>query len=140
MPALNFCLGKHVQKQQTQPVVNWSENELQDLLRQIYAMRESTPAFIFVDAMDECDDRQVQDLVEFFRELTTVAWKQGASLNVCLSSRHYPQISIDRCPEIVVEHYNGGDILHYISTEAENFRPISRVKDKIVAKSSNVFL
>ncbi|KAK3380892.1 hypothetical protein B0H63DRAFT_474541 [Podospora didyma] len=120
--------------------VAWHESELQNLLRRVFATSESRPATIFIDAMDECDDDQVRDLVRFFKGLARKAWQVGATLNLCLSSRHYPHISIDGCPEVVVEKNNRDDILRYIVSEAEDNRPIRDIKDQIFDRSSGVFL
>lgn len=93
---------------------------------------------LFIDAMDECDDDEVRDLVGYFSRLIKKAYQLGAELNVCLPSRHYPQISIDGCPEIVVEDHNNQDILRYIEAEAEDSSLINSVKENIVEKSRGV--
>lgn len=90
--------------------------------------------------MDECDDDEVRGLVRFFKQLARKAISVGARLRICLSSRHYPQISIDNCPEVVVEDHNRSDILRFVEIEAEDYRPIAEIKHDIMEKSSGVFL
>lgn len=138
--ALSYFIPKYLQRQATERLVEWHEEDLQRFLFQIYASEDSKPAFIFIDALDECDEDEVSQAVHFLRELTTKAWSAGAQLNVCLSSRHYPHISIPKCPEVVVEHHNEQDILEYIRTEAQQIDTISTLQDKIFQKSSGVFL
>lgn len=120
--------------------VNWHEGELKDYLSQVLVTQRSRPVTVFIDAIDECEDDEVRDLVSYFSRLVKNACQLGAELNVCLSSRHYPQISIDGCPEITVEEHNHQDILRYIESEAEDYSLINGVKEKIAEKSRGVFL
>lgn len=128
------------QKAMLGPIVTWHQEELQDLLSCVFATCESRPAVLFIDAMDECKDDEVRDLVRFFKNLSKKAYHVGADLKICLSSRHYPHISIDGCPEVVVEDHNRPDILLFIVAEAEDNRPIADLKNEIFERSSGVFL
>ncbi|KAK3987982.1 hypothetical protein QBC44DRAFT_111760 [Cladorrhinum sp. PSN332] len=138
----SLCRLSPVFQRKTAPptAIRWNKPELQDLLRKIFAATDAKPAIIFIDAMDECNDNEVRDLVSFFKNLSRAAWEVGANLRICLSSRHYPQISIDGCPELVVEEHNRDDILRFILSEAEDNRPIEDLKDEILEKSRGVFL
>jgi AAA ATPase domain len=127
-------------KKQFNRTLSWYRDELQNFLMETYTTADSRPSIIFIDALDECDENEVRDLIDFFRTLTTKAYKNGARLNVCLSSRHYPQISIENCPEVVMEDHNQADILRYISTAAANDKAISSLSILIFEKSSGVFL
>ncbi|KAI9162747.1 ATPase [Paramyrothecium foliicola] len=130
----------HKRQAMYQSVVTWQEEELQDFLVRVLATPKSRPTIIFVDAMDECNDTEVRELVRFFSHLTKLSLKNGAKINVCLSSRHYPHISIDGCPEVVVENNNRGDISAFVTAEAETDACIESLKDDIVQKSEGVFL
>lgn len=48
--------------------------------------------YCYVDALDECPEDDVQDMVSYFEDL--VAKPHCRHVRVCFSSRHYPQISI----------------------------------------------
>ncbi|KAJ2993825.1 hypothetical protein NUW58_g1724 [Xylaria curta] len=120
--------------------VKWHQAELQGYLKQVLVTPASKPVFLFIDAMDECDEKEVRDLVSYFSQLVKEASHLGASLNVCLSSRHYPQISVDWCPEIVVEHHNEQDILRFIQAEAADYALIYGLQKEIRDKSGGVFL
>ncbi|KAJ1336157.1 ankyrin repeat domain-containing protein 50 [Microdochium nivale] len=120
--------------------LQWKLWELKDCLLDVFATKGSQPTWIFIDAMDECADDEVRDLVEFLRKLTSKSFKVGAVLNVCLSSRHYPQISIEDCPELVVENNNSLDILRYIEVEAKQIEEIQELKQVIIDKADGVFL
>ncbi|KAH6687289.1 hypothetical protein F5X68DRAFT_239843 [Plectosphaerella plurivora] len=143
MLAVHHLTPIYLEKKELHPDsrCQWTEHELQDILRRVFARPESRAAVLFIDAMDECYDDEVRDLVDFFKELAKKALSAGARLNVCcLSSRHYPHIYIQNCPELVVEDNNGMDILRYIEAKAEDNRPIADLKDDIFDKSSGVFL
>lgn len=48
--------------------------------------------YCYVDALDECPEDDVQDMVSYFEDL--VGNTDSRQFRVCFSSRHYPQISI----------------------------------------------
>jgi hypothetical protein len=128
----------------------WSQEELRRLLRQAFVTisngRRPKRTLLFIDALDECDEREARDIVYYFRSLADEAFAAGSCLSICFSSRHYPTISIDRCPEITVENQNGNDIEMFIVTRlqqsASAYEPseITLLKDRLVAKSDGVFL
>ncbi|KAH7354297.1 hypothetical protein B0T11DRAFT_126351 [Plectosphaerella cucumerina] len=138
--AMHHLASVHKQKVNANPNFQWSEEELQQLLLRVFATSESRAAVLFIDAMDECNDDEVRGLVRFFKHLAKKAFTTGACLNICFSSRHYPYISIEKCPEVVVEDNNRADILRYIVTEAEDNRFVVELKDEIFERSSGVFI
>ncbi|KAH6899935.1 hypothetical protein B0T10DRAFT_469156 [Thelonectria olida] len=138
--ALSYLIPVFNKKKILQEVVTWHQEELQDILTHVFATTHSRPAVVFLDAMDECNDDEVRDLVRFFRDLTRKATKAGASLSICFSSRHYPHISIDDCPEVVVEHHNQQDIIRYIRSQSEDLKMLRELGEEIVDRSSGVFL
>lgn len=48
--------------------------------------------YCYVDALDECPEDDVQDMISYFEDL--VASPDARHVRVCFSSRHYPQIFI----------------------------------------------
>jgi hypothetical protein len=137
---LNHFSQVYVTARLLQSSLKWHGEDLQDLLLRCFASQDSPPSTIFVDAMDECDEEEVRELLRFFRSMTEAAYRAGAVLNICMSSRHYPNISIEGCPEVVVEHFNREDILLYINTEARSNSLIRGLKDDLFKKSDGVFL
>ncbi|KAL1627665.1 hypothetical protein SLS56_006197 [Neofusicoccum ribis] len=96
--------------------------------------------FFFVDALDECDEDQVRDLVDFFEKLTDRACDKGPPLRICFSSRHYPFISIDECSELFVEKHNYKDIRLYVQDQAKYEKKFASLAPTIISKASGVFL
>ncbi|KAL2204877.1 hypothetical protein CC79DRAFT_1293059 [Sarocladium strictum] len=123
----------------------WEEAELKTVVQQALVDENSKKTFIFIDALDECDSARIRDQAYFWREVTSSAHANHANLNVCISSRHFPLISISHCPEIVVEHHNNLDIAKYVG---QRFRlgvgvavpQWEFLKDNILARAMGVFL
>lgn len=65
----------------------WARSELQDSLSMTWSKLKSRPTWIFIDALDECDESTVRNLVYFFWELGELADKNRLRLNICLSGR-----------------------------------------------------
>lgn len=99
-------------------------SDLQDLFRKVFLDQENDDineqprvnrTIIFVDAIDECDEPGNRDIAYFFGELTDLAYSIGVRLDVCLSRRDFPTVSLKSCPEIKIEMFTRCDIEHYIS-------------------------
>jgi ankyrin repeat protein len=122
----------------------WHLTELQYFLKLAFAKPNKHRTMIFVDALDECDERSIRDLVHYFRSVTDFAYAAGSDLNICLSSRHYPAITVRRCPEITVEYGNRADIVRYVNAKLHDSSQvdstISSLAAEIVWKASGIFL
>ncbi|KAM0708540.1 hypothetical protein Q7P35_005192 [Cladosporium inversicolor] len=70
----------------------------------------------YIDALDECGEAEIRDMIEFFEELTESAIEESVNFRVCFSSCHYPRILINTCLELILEGQEGheGDIAAYI--------------------------
>ncbi|KAH6840786.1 hypothetical protein B0I37DRAFT_347260 [Chaetomium sp. MPI-CAGE-AT-0009] len=122
-----------------------SESELKTFLQSMFATKMEGRTIIFVDALDECDAKTMRSQAYFWREITWSAHAAGTGLSVCLSSRHFPAITVTNCAEIAVDRHNNQDIITYVDqrlslgiSEAEPERQILR--DRIIGKSAGVFL
>ncbi|KAM7201995.1 nacht and ankyrin domain protein [Rhypophila sp. PSN 637] len=138
--ALSHLSRRYMDMRSYQGSVNWHEEDLQEFLMLVFATPESHPSTLFVDAMDECDEHEVRELLGFFKRLARKAYASGAILKICFSSRHYPNISIPGCPEVVVERHNRQDILRYIENEANDDTSIQELKNDLFEKSNGIFL
>ncbi|VUC37223.1 unnamed protein product [Clonostachys rosea] len=142
---LSAFILEFIKKRATlESTVSWRVVELENFLRSAYSgqIQSIQKAVIYVDALDECDDVDgqdiVRDLVNYFRSLT-----KGPMIKVCLSSRHYPHINIPDCPQIVVEAFNSEDVLHFVNTKLcpESKQDRSRRYAKAIAsRADGVFL
>jgi len=123
----------------------WQASELQRFFSTIFARQPAGRTLIFVDGLDECDMKYVRSQAYFWREVTKSAHAAGVQLDVCLSSRHFPSITLDSCAMITVEDYNTPDITRYvewkfklgIATEEPQW---GLLRDKVLGKSAGIFL
>ncbi|KAJ8111701.1 hypothetical protein OPT61_g5766 [Boeremia exigua] len=119
------------------------EIELRNHISRYLSMPVGKPVFLFIDALDECKEDEVREVVSYLRELTDAAYEAGNVVNVCMSSRRYPTISVSRCPEIDVEEGNRADVTRYvykkICAHADGSVP-ELLAVLIDSKASHVFL
>jgi protein SERAC1 len=126
-------------------VLSWEQAELEALLSDHLSRPRDKRIDIYLDALDECNESDARNIVEFFRERTFSGFSLGTNLNVCFSSRHYPNISVSQCPEVMVEGRNGKDIAKYVETKLVKGNPLystimQGIANDIVTKASGVFL
>lgn len=67
---------------------------LQELCEKAVALltEQGKRLYFYVDALDECPEYQIRDMVVYFESLMAEA--KSSNICVCFSSRHYPRISI----------------------------------------------
>ncbi|KAJ4246003.1 hypothetical protein NW762_013747 [Fusarium torreyae] len=124
------------QRQTTCP----SLNVLKDLLRSALSKLGQRSFTCFIDALDECDEQQVMDLVEYFEDLA----EEGFRLRICLSSRHYPYIDIRLGIRLTLEEQIGhaSDLESYIKTHLriKDNSLLTELQTKMLEKAAGVFL
>ncbi|KAL9484748.1 hypothetical protein ACSS6W_003537 [Trichoderma asperelloides] len=122
----------------------WQKESLKQTLAHAVQKLGSRSLTIFVDALDECNQDQVADMVSFFEELCDSAREKSFWLRVCFSSRHYPTVIIQQGIEIILEHESGhtDDIEHFIKSKLRigKSKQADSLRDEILAKSSGIFL
>lgn len=123
------------------PGWKWQEEELREYFSSIITTTQASSIIVFIDALDECEEEKVRRLVSFFAKLTSSAVSSGCKLNICMSSRHYPYISVPGCLEIFTESWNSPDISKYVESELclQSEQGIDFQKE-VVEKASGVFL
>ncbi|KAF2632352.1 ankyrin, partial [Macroventuria anomochaeta] len=98
----------------------WTVGELQDTLSQV--LREGTthePVTIFIDALDECGEEAAKGLLTY---LNKQAGCETAQVKICVSSRHYPILSRDNIPGVLVEEHNAADIARFTQDRLERIQ------------------
>lgn len=91
--------------------LQWEVAELMEALRMAGELESWTTAIFLLDGLDEGSREEIRQLLPFFEQLCREDLKKShVKLKVCFSSRHYPNITINDCPEIHVERYNYQDI------------------------------
>ena len=61
----------------------------------------------FIDALDECEEDQVREMVNFFEDLRKLAVSSKIRFLVCFSSRHYPHIRIENSIPLILNGQEG---------------------------------
>jgi hypothetical protein len=90
-------------KQKIGEIYEWDIGELKTILTPAIENLGQQHLICFIDALDECEKGQVRDMVGFLEHLGHVAVSSGIRLNIYLSGRHYPHISIEKGIELVIE-------------------------------------
>ncbi|KAI1444672.1 hypothetical protein F5Y02DRAFT_389498 [Annulohypoxylon stygium] len=126
----------------------WREQHLKNLLSDAITKLGNRPLVCYIDALDECPEDQAREMVGYFRNICSGATKSGSQFKLCFSSRHYPSISIANGISLILEEQLGHyiDLQHYIDSElikeveVEDLKQATRIQDKLLQKSSGIFL
>ncbi|KAJ6007878.1 Pfs NACHT and Ankyrin domain protein [Penicillium herquei] len=122
----------------------WPVDVLQGLLRSAIAKIDQRPLTIFVDALDECDADQVEEIVEYFEDLGRCAVSSGIRLNICFSSRHYPHIDVQYGRKLSLELQEGHekDIVIYIQRKLKvgKSKAAEEIRTKMREKAGGIFM
>lgn len=97
---------------------SWPIALLQEYFRNAVLHLGSERLTCYVDALDECDENDIRDMIEFFEDLGSNAASAGTHFRTCLSSRHYPRISITKCVHLVLDSLEGhhNDMVSYVES------------------------
>lgn len=104
---------------------------------------ENTPLVCYIDALDECCEDEVRDMVDFFEDLGESAFGKNISLHVCFASRHYPHITVAKGLQLTLEGQDGhnADIKQYINKKLKGNGPeIIRIRNELEQRASGIFL
>ncbi|RYC79938.1 hypothetical protein BFJ63_vAg17178 [Fusarium oxysporum f. sp. narcissi] len=119
-------------------------NVLKDLFRSAVSSLEKRSFTCFVDALDECDEQQVKDMVDFFEELAEQCVENNVRFQVCFSSRHYPYVDIKSGIRLILEGQDGHieDLKSYINSHLRIQDPalVDELKQMMLDKAAGVFL
>ncbi|KAF6816526.1 hypothetical protein CSOJ01_02908 [Colletotrichum sojae] len=98
----------------------------------------------FIDALDECDEQQIMDMIQYFEDLTDETTSRRIGFRVCFSSRHYPYITLRRGVAFVMEDEPGHtqDLKAYVANRLriEKSKHGDELQVMVLQKASGVFL
>jgi len=123
--------------------IKWDLVELEEAFYDVIDSPSFPPAEIFTDALDECEEDQVRHFVKRIAKSARKAHLEGRVLNVCWSSRHYPQITVPYCFTLRMEDGNLNDIKKFVHDGLATDLYQSDVLDlenRIVERARGVFL
>lgn len=133
---LSKCRGDSVE--------GWSISELQGFLIEVVQSSARPPLCLFVDALDEGDEDDIRCMVDFLEEISSHAAASKETFQVCLSSRHYPNITIASALYLIIEDevHHGRDIEIYVDKKlrAAASREVGGLRKTLTRKSEKIFL
>ncbi|KAK6334697.1 hypothetical protein TWF718_010144 [Orbilia javanica] len=118
----------------------WHEGELEAILSELVSSLDR-PILLLVDALDECGEGEVRRVVSFLERLGLIAANSSkGSLNICLSSRHYPTITMAKMLDLVIDRREGhtNDMVIYIQDKLRIKQ--ADIQEELQEKASGVFL
>jgi len=122
----------------------WSVESLKQLLELAVQSLAHTSVTCFVDALDECDEVQVRDMISFFENIGEMTASTQTSFRVCFSSRHYPHVTIDKAITLVLERQegHGRDIVHYVHSKLNigHGRLAHQIRAELREKAGGIFM
>ncbi|KAK6432717.1 hypothetical protein LTR95_011109 [Oleoguttula sp. CCFEE 5521] len=112
----------------------WNINSLQDFFRALVLKTASGPLTYYIDALDECPEHEVIDMLKYFENLCDDCVEKSRGVSICLSSRHYPGVDIKYRESLTLEKQAGhaDDITKYIERHLEI--PSRKVKNELAGQ------
>ena len=122
----------------------WPIEVLKGVLQEALLLVDSAQLTCYVDALDECQEQDARDMIDFLDMINTSAAASSVSVHILLSSRHYPDIHISRCQQLILEQQtdHGSDIASYIGSKLQIGSSVTTrdIRSTILQKASGVFL
>ncbi|KAI2479940.1 Pfs NB-ARC and Ankyrin domain protein [Pyrenophora tritici-repentis] len=122
----------------------WNAESLKTLLEQAVRALGDSSVVCLIDALDECEEEQVRNMIQFFEHVGDLAVLNGIRFQVCFSSRHYPHITIRNGLELVLEGQEGHsqDITNYVETELKigKSKIAQQIRVELQEKALGIFM
>jgi hypothetical protein len=127
------------------PPLGWPRQLLENQFKKcVLGLGGQERVTCFIDALDECPESEIRDLVELFEDLGEIVAAKNIRFRVCFSSRHYPNVSLEKCQHFMLDGQSGHqqDIAAYIDSKLR--LPTSKINKEIKAavrdRAQGVFL
>lgn len=122
----------------------WTLASLQSLFEEAVLNLRDASIICFVDALDECNDQQIRDMVSFFERLGEKTVESALPFRVCFASRHYPHITMSKVHNLILEGQEGHDqdIVNYLSAKLKigHSKLAEQIRADVQARASGVFM
>lgn len=127
-------------KKHTQGHWGWGRGELEEYLAVEATQFHPAPIISLIDALDECGEKEVQNVVTFLELLSIDAAQETNYPSICLSSRHYPTVSIRKCLELVVEEIQQHDDDVKLYVQDRLIERTEKIEGQILGKARGIFM
>ncbi|KAH8800287.1 Pfs, NB-ARC and ankyrin domain protein [Xylogone sp. PMI_703] len=122
----------------------WNIELLKELFEHAIQHFGKSSLMCFIDALDECDEHQIRDMISFFKRMGELTALANIGFRICFSSRHYPHITITKGLSLVLEGQGGHseDIVCYVDSELKIgwSKTAQQIRDDLQIKASGVFM
>ncbi|KAF6829199.1 hypothetical protein CPLU01_08089 [Colletotrichum plurivorum] len=143
LPALQFILDDVKHNIQCGSLAS-DLNMLRDLFDRAISNLGQHQVTCFIDALDECAEDEVREMLDFFEDLGQCAVQNNIRLYTCFSSRHYPHMDIQYGLKLTLEDQPGHakDMEEYVRTKLRTGtkKPGDDLVSEILQKASGVFM
>ena len=122
----------------------WGIESLKTLLEQAIQSLGESSVVCFIDALDECEEWQIRDMISFFEHVGELTVSAGITFRICFSSRHYPHITIRKGQSLVLEGQEGHsqDITNYLDSELKigHSKVAEQIRIELQEKALGIFM
>ncbi|KAI1355796.1 hypothetical protein F5Y01DRAFT_153195 [Xylaria sp. FL0043] len=122
----------------------WPVDALQHLFSAVIARLGRRRIMCFIDALDECGERQIRNMVEHFEQLGLQALETEGKLYICFASRHYPTICVQHGRTLTLEDQPGHsqDLEKYVRSklQAGKGKYVESIINELLQKAAGVFM
>lgn len=126
------------------PQLEWNRQLLQDLLAHLLRLACPRKLIFIVDALDECAEDEVRDMIAFFEKISEDAAPETHPYRVLFASRHYPHITVRQSVEVILQDQEGHshDIDKYLSSQLKIVRgkQAREIKAEIRDRACGIFM
>ncbi|KAI1359844.1 ankyrin repeat-containing domain protein [Xylaria arbuscula] len=122
----------------------WQIDTLQHLLSAAVSKLGRRRVMCFIDALDECSESEVRDMVDYFEQIGQSSLDKERELYICFSSRHYPTICVQYGRTLTLEDQQGHrmDLDKYVRNKlkAGKGKDVEPIRTELLRKSASVFM
>lgn len=123
---------------------SWNIQQLKSLFEEAVHNIIDDTVICFIDALDECDEDEIRDMVSFFQHVGEFTTSDNIKFLVCFSSRHYPHISKENALHLILEGQEGHnqDITNYLKSELKigKSKLAEDIRASVQKKSAGIFM
>lgn len=99
---------------------------------------------MFIDALDECNEPQVRDMLQKMEDLASDAMDAAVFVQICFASRHYPTLTLEYGVQMTLEAETGhqADLEKYVRArlKTRKSKAAERLREKVLVKANGVFM
>ncbi len=144
LPRLRHVLNCFRLTMKNGSIPRWTTQHLKSLFSQALHDLGESPLMMFIDALDECDEDQIRDMVAFLQDTAGKARQKRIMLQICFASRYYPKITIEKGIHLDIGSQKGHDqdIMIYVKRKLQIGQDnlARKIHATLIEKASGVFL